>query len=190
MSFFYAVEQSGQYPIRAGFAPNPNRNPLFSQASGLDSSELSFTTEPPQSASRSLLYGRVGRTTVENGELKVFIDDFPASETDSSQDRTWFAGIGYGPPPPQVVPDQVEGDLIAIDPDAAWTWYTDERAIMDFPRLIAGGVRGKDWFGEVGDIMTTQFDLTTGRRSPFVLGPPPLKDPLEYWVRGHCGGQG
>jgi hypothetical protein len=184
--FYYAVTSSGDFPIRAGFASNPNANAIFDRTgakgtAGQDAATLTYDTAPPSgSESRTLLYGRVGQIEVTDGSLKVYIDDYPASLTNTSNDRTWFAGIGYavaGPPPPPPVPDQVTGTLISIDPDAGWTWYTDQRAIIDFPRLIAGGVRGKDWFGSVGDIVGTQFDLTTGQRTPFLLGPPPIKDP-------------
>ncbi|BCX46733.1 sugar phosphate isomerase/epimerase [Haloferula helveola] len=184
--FYYPVTTSGDFPIRAGFSPSPNTNPIFDRAgakgtAGQDAATLSFDVAPPSGGeSRTLLYGLIGQVEVTDGSLEVFIDDFPASSTGTSNDRTWFAGIGYEvgtPPPAPDPPDQIEGTLISIDPDAAWTWYTDERAIIDFPRLIAGGVRGKDWFGSVGDIVGTQFDLTTGQRTPFLLGPPPIKEP-------------
>ncbi len=178
--FYFMVESTGDFPIRAGVESAPNTNAIFNRGNGQDASNLTYDVAPPTGGeSRTLLYGLVGQVDVTDGTLEVFIDDFPASTTGSSTDRSWFAGIGYevaGPPPPPPVPDQVKGTLISIDPDAGWTWYTDERAIIDFPRLIAGGVRGKDWFGSVGDIVGTQFDLTTGQRSPFLLGPPPIKD--------------
>lgn len=179
--FYYMVDSNGQFPIRAGFESAPNANAIFNRSNAQDASTLTFDVSPPTGGeSRTLNYGLVGQVEVTDDTLKVFIDDFPASATGSATDRTWYAGIGYaiaGPPPPPPVPDQVTGTLISIDPDAGWTWYTDERAIIDGTRLIAGGVRGKDWFGSVGDIVGTQFDLTTGQRSPFLLGPPPIKDP-------------
>jgi len=179
--FYYAVTSTGNFPIRAGFTSAPNANPIFNRPGGLDAATLTYDVRPPTGGeTRTLLYGLVGQAEITDGSLELYIDDFPASSTGSSNDRTWFAGIGYSvaaPPPAPPVPDQIKGTLISIDPDAGWTWYTDERAIIDFPRLIAGGVRGKDWFGSVGDIVGTQFDLTTGQRSPFLLGPPPIKDP-------------
>ena len=177
---YYAVGNNGSHPIRAGLESLPNQNQAFTRQTGLDSASLTFETDPPQDSSRTLLYGLVGQKTVVDGILRVFIDDFPAVNTGSSNERTWFAGIGYEESteaPTPIVPDQVTGDLIAVDSDACWTWYTDERAIIDGNLLIAGGVRGKNWFGKVGDIMCTQFDLLTGKRTPFVLGPPPIKDP-------------
>lgn len=180
--FYYAVTSSGDFPIRAGFDSAPNANPAFTRTSGQAADTLTFDVAPPAGGeTRTLLYGQVGQVEVTDGTLELYIDDFPASTTETSNDRTWYAGIGYeiaeGPPPAPPVPDQIAGTLISIDPDAGWTWYTDQRAIIDGPRLIAGGVRGKDWFGSVGDIVGTQFDLTSGQRSPFLLGPPPIKDP-------------
>ena len=181
--FYYAVTENGDFPIRAGFSSDPGGDRLFTRTSGSDAAGLAFAVSPPSgSESRTLLYGRVGQVEVTDGILEVYLDDFPASLTGSSNDRTWYAGIGYEiatAPPVMAVPDQVDGTLISLDPDAAWTWYTDERAIIDFPRLITGGVRGKDWFGSVGDIVGTEFDLTTGERRPFLLGPPPIKDPAN-----------
>ncbi len=180
--FYYMVNSTGDYPIRAGFESAPNANSIFNRNNGQDASTLNYDAAPPSgNESRTLLYALVGQTEVTNGTLKVFIDDFPASSTGSSNDRTWYAGIGYeiatAPPLPSV-PDQITGTLISIDPDAGWTWYTDQRAIVDTTNgtIVAGGVRGKDWFGSVGDIVGTQFDLTTGQRSSFLLGPPPIKD--------------
>lgn len=179
--FYYAVTSSGEFPIRAGFQSDPNANPTFTRSTGQDASTLDFDVAPPTGGeSRTLLYGFVGQVEVDDGSLEVYIDDFPASTTGSSNDRTWYAGIGYavaGPPPAPPIPDQVDGTLIMLDPDAGWTWYTDQRGIVDFPRLIIGGVRGKDWFGSVGDIVGTQFDLATGEREPFLLGHPPIKEP-------------
>jgi len=179
--FYFAVAEDGDYPIRAGFSSDPGGGQLLTRTSGSDAAGLDFAVAPPSGGeSRTLLYGLVGQIEVTDGTLEVYIDDFPASLTGTSNNRTWYAGIGYDVatgPPPTVDPDQVDGTLISIDPDAAWTWYTDERAIIDFPRLITGGVRGKNWFGSVGDIVGTEFDLTTGERRPFLLGPPPIKDP-------------
>jgi len=74
-------------------------------------------------------------------------------------------------------PDWVDGDLIAIDPSALWTWCTDERAIVDVPRITVGEIRGNDLFGSVGDVMCTTFDLLSGQRTSVVLGEAPIADP-------------
>ena len=51
---------------------------------------------PPEGGeSRVLLAANIGQTVVSDGTLAVFLDDFPASITGSSADRTWLAGIGY-----------------------------------------------------------------------------------------------
>jgi hypothetical protein len=97
---------------------------------------------------------------------------YPSEDIDA--DINAVTNIGQ---PETTSPDWVAGDLIAIDAESGWTWYTDERAIVDYPRIIVGGVRGKDWFGDVGDIMCTTFDLPSGTRTPFVLGGPPIAEP-------------
>jgi len=90
------VNSSGDYPVRAGFTSAPNANSIFKRSNGQEASTLDYDAAPPSgSENRTLLYARVGQVKVRNGTLKVFIDDLPASTTKSSNDRTWFAGIGY-----------------------------------------------------------------------------------------------
>lgn len=97
--FYYAVNNSGDYPIRAGFSSGTHT--VFDRAgnkgiAGLDASTLTFDVAPPTSSeSRTLLYGLVGQTTVSDGTLNVYIDDFPASSTGTINDRTWYQGVGY-----------------------------------------------------------------------------------------------
>lgn len=189
--FYYPVSTTGNFPVRAGFASAPNANPVFDRAgnagsAGQVAATLNYEIAPPTGGeSRTLLYGFVGQVEVINRILDVYIDDFPAASTGSSNDRTWYAGIGYevaGPPPLPPVPDQIEGTLISIAPEAAWTWYTDERAIVDTVNgtIIAGGVRGKNWFGARGDILANTFDLASGQRTEFVLGGPPSGDQDDH----------
>lgn len=114
--FYYAVNTSGDYPIRAGLASNANSNPVFDRAgnkgtAGGDAlAELMFDTAPPTGGEgRTLLYGLVGQTTVTGGTLDVFIDDWPASLTGSSNDRTWYSGVGY-----ELVPEPSSALLAAF----------------------------------------------------------------------------
>lgn len=100
--FYYAVNDTGDFPIRAGLASSPNSNDAFDRAgnkgtAGGDAlAELMFDTAPPSGTeSRTLLYGLVGQANVTGGSLDVYIDDWPASATGSSNDRTWYQGIGY-----------------------------------------------------------------------------------------------
>lgn len=114
--FYYAVNESGDYPIRAGLSSNPNANPVFDRAGNVGTAggdalaELSFDVAPPSGGeSRTLLYGFVGQVEVTDGSLEVFIDDFPASTTGTSNDRTWYQGIGY-----EVIPEPSTAVLGAL----------------------------------------------------------------------------
>jgi hypothetical protein len=100
--FYYAVTSSGDFPIRAGFSSNPNSNSVFDRlgnkgtAAGDALADLTFDVAPPTGGeSRTLFYGLIGQTTVSGGSLDVYIDDWPASDTGTSNDRTWYQGIGY-----------------------------------------------------------------------------------------------
>jgi hypothetical protein len=114
--FYYAITNSGDFPIRAGFAANPNMNAVFDRAgnkgtAGGDAlADLDFVMDPPPgSGNRTLLYGLIGQTTVSGGTLSVYIDDWPASATGTSNDRTWYAGIGYA-----AVPEPASGALVVL----------------------------------------------------------------------------
>lgn len=74
-----------------------------------------------------------------------------------------------GPPPPEMIGDIVHGNLIQMDSDGNWTWYTDERAIVNpsngrvlvnsvgFDETVQGG-------GYPGNVDVVDFDPATGRR--------------------------
>ncbi|MCA9236788.1 MAG: BNR-4 repeat-containing protein [Planctomycetales bacterium] len=72
-------------------------------------------------------------------------------------------------PPPETPTGIVHGNLIQFDSDGNWTWYTDERAIVDpnnghvlvnsvgFDETVQGG-------GYPGNVDVVNFNPTTGRR--------------------------
>lgn len=116
--FYYAVDTTGPYPIRAGFTSNPSLNPIFDRTGTLGTAggnallDLTFDVSPPSGTeSRTLLYGLVGQTTVTGGTLSVFIDDLPALPLTISPaaSRTWYAGIGYA-----VVPEPSSLALLGL----------------------------------------------------------------------------
>jgi hypothetical protein len=80
-------------------------NPVYDRAgntgtAGVDASTLSFAAgqEPPSGTeSRTLLAANIGQAVVTDGILEVYLDDFPAAVSGSSNDRTWLQGIGYRP---------------------------------------------------------------------------------------------
>ncbi len=104
---FYGAENAANsnWKIRAGSSSNPNANTLYDRtgADGIagfnvfsGSDPLSFDGTPPvEDTGQPLRYANIGRFAVSDGTLSVFIDDFPASLTGSSLDRTWYDGIGY-----------------------------------------------------------------------------------------------
>jgi hypothetical protein len=72
------------------------------------------------------------------------------------------------------VPDQVRGNLIQLADNGAWSWFQDERAVIDpaAGKLVAGASANRFGLGGMprdGDIDATIFDLATGRRRTFTL---------------------
>ncbi len=68
--------------------------------------------------------------------------------------------------------DVVHGNLIQFASNGAWSWFQDERAIVDAQRgrLIVGSIANRD--GAVGEsldgqVQTTHFDLATGARTRY-----------------------
>ena len=80
-------------------------NPVFDATGnkgtvGVDAATLTFASgqAPPAGAeTRTLRAATIGQAVVTGGQLKVYLDDFPASLTGSPGDRTWLQGIGYRP---------------------------------------------------------------------------------------------
>jgi hypothetical protein len=112
-------------------------------------------------ADRTLIRAKVGEVTVDtSGVLEVFVKTgaiFGGNETNS---RTWFDGIGYGPPePPPVLP----GGAVEISPDGAWTWFNDERSILHQGSLYSGYVRAGGTYG------VTRRNLATGVNSHMTI---------------------
>lgn len=91
----------GDFQMSSGLATG--FNPVFDATgnkgtAGVDATTLPFAAgqEPPIGAeTRTLLAANIGQAVISDGQLKVFLDDFPASATGSSNDRTWLQGIGY-----------------------------------------------------------------------------------------------
>jgi hypothetical protein len=73
-------------------------------------------------------------------------------------------------PPPSPPRDEVRGNLIQFTENGAWSWFQDERAVVDPLRgkLLVGSVANRDGAGgESADgwVKTTIFDLATGARA-------------------------
>ncbi|WP_146590455.1 sialidase family protein [Posidoniimonas polymericola] len=72
--------------------------------------------------------------------------------------------------PPLPSRDVVHGDLVQFNSNGAWSWYQDERAIVDQSRgeLLVGSIANRGGLGgEVADgqVQTSHFDLATRTRS-------------------------
>jgi hypothetical protein len=72
------------------------------------------------------------------------------------------------PPPPQPLSGVVNGNLIHFDSDGNWTWYTDERAIVDpnNGHVLVNSVGFSPTVGvsNRGDVDIVDFNPATGRR--------------------------
>jgi len=71
-------------------------------------------------------------------------------------------------------PDQVRGKLIKLADNGAWSWFQDERAVIDpaAGKLLVGATANRFGFGGMardGDIDATIVDLETRRRRTFTL---------------------
>ncbi len=72
------------------------------------------------------------------------------------------------PPPPSPPSGIVNGNLIQFDSEGAWTWYTDERAIVDQNNghmlVNSVGYSPTVGGGSPGNVDVVDFNPTTGRR--------------------------
>jgi hypothetical protein len=71
-----------------------------------------------------------------------------------------------------VAADNVAGNLIQFNSDGNWSWYMDERAIIDPTnnRLLVSSQASSNATGIAGGtVFTTSYDLSTGRRTPVVM---------------------
>jgi hypothetical protein len=70
------------------------------------------------------------------------------------------------PPPPKLPSGIVNGNLIQFDGSGAWTWYSDERAIVDpnNGHVLVNSVGFAPSYPSGGDVDVVNFDPETGRR--------------------------
>ena len=70
--------------------------------------------------------------------------------------------------------DEVAGNLIEFNDNGAWSWFEDERAIVDVSagKILVGSVadgRGVGGMERNGDIEIVEYDIATGERHLFTL---------------------
>lgn len=69
----------------------------------------------------------------------------------------------------------VAGDLVTLNDNGAWSWFMDERAIVDGGRLVVGSVRAVEDFRSGrsdpnwGNVEVAVYDLETGQAQKVVL---------------------
>lgn len=76
---------------------------------------------------------------------------------------------------PQLPADYVAGSLVELNDNGAWSWFMDERVIVDNGKLIVGSVRSlgdakatesePDW----GNVEIAVYDIETGRHGNVIL---------------------
>lgn len=79
--------------------------------------------------------------------------------------------------------DRVNGTLLTLNPDGAWSWFQDERVMVVNGKILIGSVASQtqgnlpiaNFTRHPGDIIATTYDPATGKRSHFEL-----HDRLEY----------
>jgi hypothetical protein len=73
--------------------------------------------------------------------------------------------------------DYVAGSLIQLNDNGAWSWFMDERVIVDQGKLIVGSVRSRGDFNATrtkpdwGNVEVSTYDIATGRAERAVLDP-------------------
>jgi hypothetical protein len=77
--------------------------------------------------------------------------------------------------------DQVNGNLVQFDDNGIWTWYSDERAVVDFTgnKLVVGCVENAAGLGGLsrdGTINVTRWDVQSGMGPRYVLHPHLISD--------------
>ncbi len=86
----------------------------------------------------------------------------------------WLLNFACTPSAAGVEINQVAGNLITFNTNGAWSWYMDERVIVDTTagKLLmssAADASGTDGGSRNGDIDVVSYDLTSGQTNRFVL---------------------
>jgi hypothetical protein len=70
--------------------------------------------------------------------------------------------------------DSVRGTFLELNDNGAWSWFMDERVIVDRGKLLVGSVRASGTFRDAtrpgwGNVELTELDLESGKRRTVVL---------------------
>ncbi len=164
---FFWVANNVNWQINAGLATSTNNFGSVGTATtpaGVTSLASTATYAPGAAptvfaeADRTLIRAKLGQFTVaSDGILRVFATTGAIVNNNTTNSRTWFDGIGYGPYEP------LPGNATDIAPDGAWTWFNDERSIIHQGSLYTGYVKA------AGQIGITRRNLATGATSHMIV---------------------
>ncbi|MBA3485435.1 MAG: BNR-4 repeat-containing protein [Pirellulales bacterium] len=174
--YVFYWSDSGDWSIRAGLESGALADYNTSQPRA---STLSYVSDPLFiDGARSLYAARVGNNvTVSGGSASIFINDLGST---ISSDRTWYDGVGYRlHDPNEPPPDFVAGDLITFTntadaPNGAWSWFEDERVIVDAdtpggPRIVVSSISYASSGAEAGDVDVLWYDVNSAQQGRFEL---------------------
>ncbi len=110
---------------------------------------------------------------------------FTVSNLDNGTDGTPQVGASG----PQLPPDIVSGNLIQFNDNGNWTWYCDERSLVDRSRarLVIGSNASGAGFGgptRAGDVETVIYDLASGAWQRYLLKDG-ASDPGAFYADDH-----
>jgi hypothetical protein len=121
------------------------------------------------------------------------LDKFAFGTTGTSFTVADLDAGGPGTPPGSAVlpapPDIVSGNLMQFNDNGAWTWYCDERSVVDATRgnLIIGSDASKAGVGGTpreGNVETVIYNLATGGWQRFTLKEG-ASDPSAFYADDH-----
>jgi hypothetical protein len=110
---------------------------------------------------------------------------FTVSNLDNGTDGTPPAGLPAIPLPPDIV----AGNLVQFNDNGNWTWYCDERSVVDKARgrlVIGSNASGAGFNGptRVGDVETVIYDMGTGAWQRYTLKDG-ASDPGAFYADDH-----
>jgi hypothetical protein len=147
---------------------------LDSSFSQLGSSLTFQTSLQPTASGAWNLASLVGTVPTGTRSLRITLTGERLSGSGSARNVSFDSFGAQLVSTPVITPrDVVYGNLIQFNDNGAWSWFQDERAIVDEQEgtLIVGSVANRDGVGGEamdGKVRTTHFDLSSGRRTHYI----------------------
>ena len=146
---------------------------FFDGSSSSLGSDVSFQTNPRTNSGEWLTTSLVGQVPIGTRSIQIALAG--ESVGSGSARNVNFDDLSAQLISAPVIPprDVVHGNLIQFTDNGAWSWFQDERAIVDQQKgkLIVGSIANRDGVGGEavdGQVKTTHFDLATGSRTSYV----------------------